>query len=123
MTEIYWITRLGVVADIFQIFWALSLIVACVVVLICCIARAAGDEDFQFKKLGGYIKRFAFAFAFLTIGVLFVPDKKQLMAIYGIGGTIDYIKSNDKAKELPDKCVEALMRYVESIENENKDNN
>ena len=49
------------------------------------------------------------------------------MVIYGLGGTIDYIKSNDKAKELPDKVVDALTRYVDHIEKEegeeNKDNN
>lgn len=32
--------------------------------------------------------------------------------IYSIGGTIDYIKSNEKAKQLPDKCLQALDKYL-----------
>lgn len=58
-----------------------------------------------------------------AIGGILTPTEKEMCAIYGIGGTIDYIKSNDKAKQLPDKCIDALTRYVDSIENENKDNN
>jgi hypothetical protein len=41
--------------------------------------------------------------------------------IYGVGGTIDYIKSNDKAKKLPDKCIEALDKYLDNINKEEKD--
>ena len=58
-----------------------------------------------------------------AIGSIITPSTKEMYAIYGLGGTIDYIKSNDKAKQLPDKCVDALTRYVDSIEKENKDNN
>lgn len=42
------------------------------------------------------------------------------MLIYGVGGTIDYIKSDDKAKALPDKCVEALNRYLDTVNAEEK---
>ena len=43
------------------------------------------------------------------------------MVIYGLGGTIDYIKSNDKAKKLPDKVVNALTRYIDYVEKEKND--
>ena len=35
--------------------------------------------------------------------------------IYGVGGTIDYIKSNGTAKQIPDKCVKALDKWVENL--------
>ena len=41
--------------------------------------------------------------------------------IYGIGGTIDYIKSNDTAKQIPDKCINALDKFIDEYVNE--DNN
>ena len=73
------------------------------------------------------VKKFAMVFAFFTAGAIFIPTQTDIMAIYGLGGTIDYIKSNDKAKELPDKVVDALTRYIDNIEKEegeaNKDNN
>jgi hypothetical protein len=34
--------------------------------------------------------------------------------IYGIGGTIDYLKSNETAKRIPDKCIKALDLYIDS---------
>ena len=37
-----------------------------------------------------------------------IPMKNDALLIYGVGCTIDYIKSNDKAKQLPDKCIKAL---------------
>ena len=38
--------------------------------------------------------------------------------IYGLGGTLDYIKSNEVAKQLPDKCIIALDKYLEEVDNE-----
>ena len=73
------------------------------------------DSDFVSKNTRWFI-------TILIIGVLgctFIPTRNDLLMIYGLGGTIDYVKSNDAAKQLPDKCVEALDAWVESL---NKDN-
>ena len=40
--------------------------------------------------------------------------------IYGVGDTIDYVKSNNTAKQLPDKCIEALDKWVSSLNEEEK---
>lgn len=45
---------------------------------------------------------------------IFVPTTKEALLIYGVGGTIDYVKSNPTAKQLPDKCVNALDKWVDS---------
>lgn len=37
------------------------------------------------------------------------------MLIWGVGSTIDYIQDNETAKQLPDKCVNALDAWVESL--------
>ena len=49
---------------------------------------------------------------------LFVPESKQAMLIWGLGQTVDYIQENDAVKELPDKCVEALEVWLESLTEE-----
>ena len=46
---------------------------------------------------------------------------KEMLLIYGVGGTIDYIKSNDTAKELPDKAVKALDKYLDEISKDKQD--
>ena len=53
-------------------------------------------------------KRCAIAFFVSVLINLFIPTTNQALLIYGVGGTIDYIKSNDTAKQLPDKCIKAL---------------
>ena len=93
-----------------------------IIITYCC----SNDFDFNAdqKKALAKIKKGSkyvlYCFIFVTLGAIFTPTDKDLLVIYGVGGTIDYIKSNDKAKELPDKVVDALTRYVDSIEKENE---
>lgn len=54
-----------------------------------------------------------------SIGTCFIPNTKEAYMIYGVGGTIDYIKSNEVAKQLPDKCIMALDKYLEEAINNN----
>ena len=60
--------------------------------------------------IGGILIVFSFA----------IPSEKKLYAIYGIGSTIDYIKSNDKAKELPDKAIDCIYKYLDNYSKNSK---
>lgn len=51
---------------------------------------------------------------------MFVPSKKDMLMIYGLGSTIDYIKQNDAAKQIPDKCIDALDKFIDEYVNEDK---
>jgi hypothetical protein len=51
---------------------------------------------------------------------LFVPTTKEALVIYGVGGTIDYLKENPTAKQIPDKCIKALDKWVDSLAEEKK---
>lgn len=48
----------------------------------------------------------------------FIPSTKEMYAIYGIGGVIDYVKGNEKAKKLPDKVIDALDKYLDEQKEE-----
>ena len=122
MTEIYWLQVIGN-------FGALS-VVALIVTISALIILTIGycafevyDDDDRAKQAAivKWLRRSAVGIAISVVGVVFIPGDKELMAIYGIGGTIDYIKSNDKAKELPDKVVDALTKYLETLNEEKKD--
>ena len=58
----------------------------------------------------------------LVVGIVsviievFVPTKRDLLIIYGIGGIVDYVKQNDTAKNLPDKAIIALDKYLQTIQ-------
>ena len=80
-----------------------------------------------FKMFSNYSKRFIFVTIIACLINFFTPTTNEALMIYCVVGTIDYIKSNDTAKQLPDKCVKALDKWVENLikeenhkENENE---
>lgn len=121
MSEIYWIQRIGALSDLFTAMWGISMVIG-IAALISFPVIVDYLNDYKDKTIK-VCKILIATFIVGVVGDIFIPTTNELYAIYGIGGTIDYIKSNDKAKELPDKCIDALTRYVDSIEKENKDNN
>ena len=123
MVEIYWLQRIGALSDLFSVMWIFVTIVAGFFLVIAPMAIELIKENNITNQTKKVAKALAVIFVVGVIGSIMTPSTKEMYAIYGLGGTIDYIKSNDKAKQLPDKCVDALTRYVDSVEKENKDNN
>lgn len=48
--------------------------------------------------------------------------KNDALLIYGVGGTSDYVKSNETAKQLPDKYIKALDKWVDNLNEEKQEN-
>jgi len=116
MNEMYWITRFDGILTAMIIPMVIFLVVAFGLLL----ASFDCYDDAQTKRIR---KRSAICGSvgiFLLIAQAFVPTTKQALIIYGVGGTIDYVKGNDTAKQLPDKAIIALDKYLESI-NEDKE--
>ena len=57
-----------------------------------------------------------------VLGATFVPTKSDMLLILGVGTTIDYVQSNDTINKLPDKCVDALNAWVDSLSDDNNNN-
>ena len=74
----------------------------------------------RFKIFLKYFKRSILVIIVSCVINVFIPTKNDALLIYGVGGTIDYIKSNDTAKQLPDKCIKALDKWVENLNEEKK---
>ena len=54
---------------------------------------------------------------------LFIPNSKQAAMIFAVGTTIEYVQNNEKIKELPDKAVLCLDKFIDEYlkeENNNK---
>ena len=120
MKEIYWLTRLGAIGTTCDMFACIGVVFFIVGI---CVWFAGINSIFENEDIKKHMKPIKIFFAVWMVSILgafFIPGTKELMDIYGIGKTIDYIKSNDKAKELPDKAVDALTRYLDNIENETK---
>ena len=127
MSEMYWITRLDGLESFFKLLTFLG-ILAAMVVISATIAKNnySNDKDYEQEltlcktiiKIG---KIFVVGLVVGVAGLMFVPNTQEALIIYGVGGTIDYIKSNDKAKQLPDKAVEALDKYLDEINKKDKE--
>ena len=100
MWELYLLTRLEV------IFPILVLIIICSagVLLISSIDIA---HDGVGEKNRMFFKRSAVALAISVLGVIVIPTKEDMLLIYGVGTTLDYLQDNEKVQQLPDKCVDA----------------
>lgn len=71
-----------------------------------------------FKMFSNYSKRFIFVTIIAYLINFFILTTNEALMVYGIGGTIDYIKSNETAKQLPDKYIKALDKWVDNLNEE-----
>lgn len=113
MKEMYWIDVLGNISTAASVFACLSILSA----LICLIAIASAiSEDSKDDVVFGkkWAKRLGLFGILFTLIAVFTPSTNSMYIIYGVGGVIDYIKNNDTAKQLPDKVINALDRWVDS---------
>ena len=113
MWELYLLTRLGVLFPILVIITVLVGIVSVVTGI--SIAYDGADE-----KNTMLFKRSAVTLAISIIGIVIIPTKQDMFLIYGVGTTLDYLQDNEKVQQLPDKCVDALEAWVESLSEEGK---
>lgn len=127
MNEIYWITRLDPIlnwATAFTVISALALIIAIITKVLSITENRESytTEKETLQRLSKYIRNISLPlFLFFTPITIFLPNAKDAMLIYGVGGSIDYLKSNEISKQLPDKCIEAINEWAESLtDNEHK---
>ena len=132
MNEIYWITRLDAICCILICISVSSSFVLIVSFYLALCSRndaetykeyhGCWDEYMrEYKKWMRNAKRCAVIFFVSFFMNTFIPTTNEALLIYGVGGTIDYIKSNDTAKQLPDKCVKALDKWVDNLNEEKQD--
>lgn len=120
METMYWIDVIGNISTTATILTVIFAIVAVIYLVITAvvISEGADDDDVKFGKK--WFKRLGVATIVFLIVSVFTPSTESMCMIYGVGGTIDYIKSNETAKQLPDKVVIALDKYIDSL-NEDKE--
>lgn len=121
MKEMYWMDVIGNISTTTAVFAAVS-IFAAIMFLIAMVVAKSDDENDDFASCRKWAKRFGIVGVVFILITVFTPSTKSLYLIYGVGGTLDYIKSNDKAKQLPDKVINALDRWIDSQTEDNKKN-
>lgn len=137
MNEIYWITRLEGISTFFGLSALFSAAIAIILFAIAIANKSDADIYDEgsktwkqhiniYKKCSYWAKRCVIILIISSFINVFIPTTNEALLIYGVGGTIDYIKSNDTAKQLPDKCVKALDKYLNNLtkeENQKRNDN
>lgn len=111
MSELYWLTRLEYIQNFLVIVMSVSGIALFISFTMRLVANYAEEAKVALKWVIG-------SFTTLVVSSLifvFVPSTKEAVLIWGVGSTIDYIQENETAKQLPDKCINALSNWVESL--------
>ena len=117
MSELYWLTRL----EYIQNFLVIVMSVSGIAMFISFMLWLVASYEEEVKKALLWLR---YTFTTLVISSLifvFVPSTKEALLIWGVGSTIDYIQENETAKQLPDKCINALNDWVESLSDPKND--
>ena len=122
ISHMYWITRLSSIHDAFLFVFVIAMIVAVFTGVIVLSFGDDKDDNSWFKHVKKCFITSSVAVVLSGIGLVFVPKTNEALLIYGVGTTIDYVDSNETIKQLPDKAVQALDKYLDSLnkDNENK---
>lgn len=121
MNELYWIGRCAAVNEIAAIVLIGEFVVAGIlgfVVFWGFLEDAFDTEDWP--NIRRWFKKFAVVCAISIVFYVFVPSQKEMYLILGIGGTIDYLQSNEKAGQIPDKCLDAISAWVDALAEDEK---
>lgn len=111
MNELYWLTRLEYIQNFLVIVMSVSGIALFISFIMWLMANYVEEAKSMFKWM---ISSFA-TLVISSIIFVFVPSTKEAVLIWGVGSTIDYLQENETAKQLPDKCINALNDWVESL--------
>ena len=115
MSEIYWISRLDYICNLFIV---LAIIFGTIVVVGGFTLVVSDRSDNDYPTILKIVKRSILILGFSLLGIIFLPNTKQAYMIWGLGGTIDYIKSNETVQKLPDKTIQCLDKFLDKYLNE-----
>lgn len=110
MSEIYWISRLDYICNLFI---ALSIIFGVIVVVGGFTLTIVNKSEEDYPTILKIVKKSLLMLSCSILVTVFLPNTKQAYIIWGLGGTIDYIRSNETIQKLPDKTVQCLDKFID----------
>lgn len=113
MTELYWLTRIGTLHSLLAICICISGAVALWFVTVY-FMNLNIYEDTCDRALK-CIKTSLCIIICSALALAFIPSRKDLLLIYGVGGTIDYVQSDTIAQKIPEKVIKACDIYLDEI--------
>lgn len=124
MNTLYWLNVLGNIHG-FAHFSLIILLVFYIIMIISVLVVCCETDFVEFPKRHlSILKKTVIPAIIVIMLTLFVPSKKELLFIYGVGGTFDYIKENPTAQKLPDKFIKVMDNWADmQLKNDSTANN
>ena len=116
MSELYWISVIGKLNTFYWIMFGISVAAGAILFIL----YFTSDYEDDHIKLAKPIKRTIISTIVCGLCGIILPGKNEACFIYGAGTIVDYCKENSKVKEIPDKAIDALNRYLDSIAEDKK---
>ena len=116
MNEIYWITRL----DAIQTLAIIAVFILGALISVFILIWFLEDDFKNDSKFKNIALKYAAYISIPIFLLVFIPSKRDMLMIIGIGGTIEYLKSNDTANKLPDKVIMAIDKLLDDTIEEEK---
>ena len=116
MSELYWISVIGKLNTFFWIMFGISAVAGVILFIL----YFTSDYEDDYIKLAKPIKLAIISTIVCGLCGIILPGKNEACFIYGAGTIVDYCKENSKVKEIPDKAIDALNRYLDSIAKDKK---
>lgn len=113
MEEIYWITRMDNIHSALVTFLCVSVASTIVSIIGYFITKSLDEDEGEWVNFGKFLKYAVPSSLILTLLLVFIPTTKEILMIYGVGGTLDYVQSNEKIQQLPDKVVDAIDLFID----------
>lgn len=117
MNELYWISVIGKLNTLFWVMFGISVFAGMVLLIL----YFFSDCESEYAKLRKPIKLTIINLIVWVLGGIITPGRNEAYVIYGAGVIVDYCKGDSKVKEIPDKAIDALNRYLDSIKENEKD--
>lgn len=112
MKELYLLSLVGNIKIALVVFSSFGFVAWIAILAARYINYAYGDDDLP-KSVKKWERAFVIIGLVCTLLAIPIPSQKELYVIYGIGGTIDYIRNDSIANQLPDKCIRAIDVYLD----------
>lgn len=116
MAELYWITRLDYLNTAITVLLVILILISAAYITTCVIVREDDPTECERRKYNT-LKRFTIILSLITFLCALIriltPSTKEALIIYGAGGVIEYVQSNETVKELPDKVVQCLDKLLD----------
>lgn len=113
MNTIYWITRLDGIVITSWILFAISISFVLIGIIEAYLIDLLDDEVKERTKV--LFKVFTPIAIITLLLTLFVPTTKEAIVIYGGGKILNYVESNEKLQNMPDKVVELTDEYIDTL--------